>query len=177
MKITQALAELKTIKARVSKKRVNIANYLWRQDMMRDPHEKEGGSATFVERETQAVDDLEARYVAIRAAIALTNAAESISVNGTSKSVADWLVWRREIAPDLQRHLQAMSRSIAAARTKAQQADIEVRRTGEASSDPRDVIINISEKELAAEIEALETILGTLDGELSLKNATIDVEV
>ena len=43
--------------------------------------------------------------------------------------------------------------------------------------DPRIVILDIDEKSLADQIEKLEVILGDLDGQLSLKNATIRVTV
>ena len=40
-----------------------------------------------------------------------------------------------------------------------------------------DYVVNVNELQLANEIEELETILGTLDGQLSLKNATIKIEL
>jgi len=46
-----------------------------------------------------------------------------------------------------------------------------------ASTNDKDIIVNVSEKGLADEAEALETTLATLDGQLSLKNATVTVEV
>jgi hypothetical protein len=36
-------------------------------------------------------------------------------------------------------------------------------------------VININEQELAKEIELLEDTLGQLDGQLSLKNATVPI--
>jgi hypothetical protein len=41
---------------------------------------------------------------------------------------------------------------------------------------PTDYIVNIDEARLAKEIEDLEETLGTLDGQLSLKNATVMIE-
>ena len=40
-----------------------------------------------------------------------------------------------------------------------------------------DVVINLDEKALADELEGIETTLGTLDGQLSLKNATTVITV
>jgi len=40
-----------------------------------------------------------------------------------------------------------------------------------------DYVVNINEKELSEKIENIETVMGTLDGKLSLANATILIEV
>jgi hypothetical protein len=40
-----------------------------------------------------------------------------------------------------------------------------------------DYVVNLNERELADKIEALETTLGILDGQLSLKNATITIDL
>ena len=39
------------------------------------------------------------------------------------------------------------------------------------------LIVNVNERELAEKIENLENILGTLDGQLSRKNATIMIDL
>jgi ABC-type lipoprotein export system ATPase subunit len=44
------------------------------------------------------------------------------------------------------------------------------------SAKSTDVIINIDEKQMALDAEVLETVLGDLDGQLSLKNAVTIVE-
>ena len=51
-----------------------------------------------------------------------------------------------------------------------------VSNTNEAKT-PMDVIVNVSEAELAEQAEWYEKVLGELDGQLSLKNATITVEI
>lgn len=38
---------------------------------------------------------------------------------------------------------------------------------------PTDIVVNVDEQQLAKDIERLEETLGTLDGVLSLKNATV----
>jgi len=40
-----------------------------------------------------------------------------------------------------------------------------------------DFVVNVNERELAENIEDLENTLGVLDGQLSLKNATIILEL
>ena len=48
--------------------------------------------------------------------------------------------------------------------------------SGEAQK-PTDIIVNVNEQELAKQIEVLEEMLGVLDGQLSLKNATMTIDI
>ena len=98
MKITEALAEIKTIAARTIKKREAIMRYFSRDSRFRDPLEADGGSKEFVKRERQAIKDLEERLVKIRSAIQAINLRTSLAVNGTTRTVSEWLNWRREIS-------------------------------------------------------------------------------
>ena len=51
--ITEALAEIKTVGKRVEKKREFIKSFLARQDGIKDPLEKDGGSYQAIARERQ----------------------------------------------------------------------------------------------------------------------------
>lgn len=179
--VTEALAELKTLDKRISKKREYVKAYVFRQDGLRDPHEKNGGSMEVIGRETQAISDLEKRIVAIRTAIQKTNQTTPLTVCGQTKTIAEWLTWRKEVAPGVQNHIQNLRQVVLNARTTAQRqgagvvsASAVVNNT---DSKPTDLIINVDEAGLAKEAEMMEEILGTLDGQLSLKNATIDIGV
>src|SRR5216117_1550011 len=108
MTITEALAEIKTIGKRIAKKRESISGYIARQDNLKDPLGSEGGSVEFIKRERQAIRDLEERIVELRAKIARANATTIIAVNGDSRSVADWLTYRREVAPGQQQFLNGL---------------------------------------------------------------------
>jgi len=172
--ITEALAELKTIDKRIEKKREFVLTFLLRQEVFRDPLEKEGGAALAIRRELQSIRDLEERKVAIRRAIQQTNQTTSLTVGKESRTIADWLVWRREVAP-------VRSQFLASIRTKIDQSRHEAARRSTGSSAgadgaPSDVVININEQELAQEIESMEEALGKLDGQLSLKNATLLID-
>jgi hypothetical protein len=174
--ITEALAELKTIDKRIAKKREFILGYLLRQEMFKDPLEKDGGSLSAIKRELQAIHDLEERKITIRRAIQQTNERSSVTVARQTRSIADWLVWRRDVAPQQQQFL-------ASVRTRIEQARQEAARKGAGlatspdAAKPNDVIVNVNEQELARDIEALEEVLGQLDGQLSLKNATLLIDV
>jgi hypothetical protein len=47
---------------------------------------------------------------------------------------------------------------------------------GQAPAQPTDIVVNVNEQWLKVTIEELSEIEGTLDGLLSLKNATVVVE-
>ncbi len=174
--ITEALAELKTIDKRIQKKREFVLGYLLRQEMFKDPLEKDGGSVSAIKRETQAIHDLEERKISIRRAIQQANERNLVSVGKQTRSIADWLVWRREVAPNQQQFLAGIRARIEQARQEAVRRGAGLAASAEAAR-PNDVIVNVNEQELARQIEELEDTLGKLDGQLSLKNATLLVDV
>lgn len=177
--ITEALAETKTIEKRIAKKREAIQQYVARQDMVKDPLATDGGSVAYIKSEEQSVADLEDRLIAIRAAILAANVTTQVTVEGETRSLQDWLTWRREVAPKQQTYLNQLRQRIESVRQQAQQKGLSVvsavATVGE--TKPTDLLVNISEKELADRIEHLETVLGSLDGQLSLKNATVTVNL
>lgn len=177
--ITEALAAIKTITKRITKKREGLNQFLARNEGMKDPLEREGGSAEFIRRERQAIKDLEEDIVRIRRLIAQANATTEISINGETRTIADWLTWRREVAPGQQSHLNMLQRQVQSFRTQAQQKGVNLL-SASASVQvgdvrPQDIVVNISEAEMAQEADHLEEVLGTLDGLLSLKNATTTI--
>lgn len=174
MTITEALAELKTIGKRIEKKREFIGSHLVRQDKFKDPLEKDGGAPKVIASERQSIMDLEQRMIAIRMAISAINSHTAVTINGVTHSIAEWLVWRRDVAPEHQAFLSRLSRAINTTREEARRKGLTVNPQGD-STRPDDVVVNINEVALSQEIEDLEAVLGALDGQLSLKNATVNV--
>ncbi len=175
--ITEALAELPTIEKRIGHKRDFIVNYLWRPDSMRDPHEKDGGSAELIRRELQSIGDLEERRILIRSAIQGANHANTLTIGEKTRSIADWLTWRREVAPNHLAYLKDLFNRLANLRRKAAQEGVVVKENASVVGLNRDYVIHLNEAELSQAIETLENTLGVLDGKLSLLNATIKIEV
>lgn len=177
--ITEGLAEIKTLNKRIQKKRVSVRGYLAREERLKDPLANDGGSIEFIKRERQAIGDLEERIVNLRRAIARSNADTTIRVGTIERTIADWLTYRREVAPGKQEFLAVLRSAVESVRREAAQKSHNVigvsaiAQVGDVK--PTDVLVNISEKELAEEIEVLETELGTLDGLLSLHNATTQI--
>lgn len=175
--VTEALAEIKTIGKRIEKKRQFVQQYLYRQQIVRDPLENQGGSPKSVAAELQGVRDLEERIVALRRGIARVNATYSLTITGTERTIGDWLTWRREVAPKRQAALATLRSQLISIRQQQTAKGGTVSGESLANPSPGDVIVNVDERALSTEAEQIEEVLGTLDGLLSLKNATITFEV
>lgn len=175
--ITEGLSEIKTIRNRIAKKQEFIQANLARSYQLRDPLDKDGGQAQVIAQELQSIRDLEERQITLRRAIDAANEATSITVGGTTRTIADWLIWRREIAPGRKNLLNNVTNIIRQVRQEAQRKAFAVVTTGDVATKDTDVIINVDERELAASTENLEEILGNLDGQLQLKNATVTLPI
>lgn len=174
--ITEALAELKIVGKKLDNQRTAAAEYLFRPENQKDPLEKQGGSVAFVAEKRQSVRDLESRFIAIRYAIATANQSNQITIEGETMTIANWLVWKREVYPQRSAFLRALLNGIGQARRIAAKQQGSVT-SDESKAKPGDIVVNLDEKALTDEIEKLDTIFGTLDGQLSLKNATLVVNV
>lgn len=176
--ITEALAEIKTVGKRLEHKKQAVLQNIGRDARVKDPLEREGGAVEYIKRERQAIADLEKRIVAIRTAIQKANLNTTATVNGTTLTVSEWLTWRREVSASSKQFLTQMNQTIVGTRNKIQaQGARVVSATSEADAKPGDVVIHLDEKALLEDIEKTETILGELDGKLSLLNATTVIEV
>ncbi len=171
MTITEALAEIKTIDKRIRSKQEFIRNYIMRMDNVKDPLEKDGGSFKVLEEEMQAIGDLEKRIVELRRGIQSANEKTKVSLEGLEMSIADWLIWRREVLPGRRMFLNALRSTMSNNREAVRRNSWGVKEADKTS--PPDIVVNIDEKALMSELEKLGKIEGDLDGQLSLKNATV----
>ncbi len=177
--VTEALAEIKTIDKRVQKKREFIVAYLLRPDALKDPLQSDGGSVSAILRERQSIADLLERKISIRRAIQVANSVHTITIGEDTRTLADWLVWRRDVAPIQQQMLNELRMKIEGARQESQRRGNQLYNAAAITDSvkPTDIIVNLSEQNLARQAEALEEALSTLDGQLSLKNATMTLDV
>ena len=171
--ITEALADIKTTAKRIEKKREFIVGFLARPDGVKDPLEKDGGSPEAIKREEQAIGDLESRIVALRRGIGLANDRTTVEVVGVSRTISDWLTWRRDVAPKRKEFLVRVATTIRNLRSQATKQGFATLQPGQTATQPNDMVVNVSENDLGKEIERIEQILGDLDGKLSLHNATV----
>lgn len=177
MTITEALAEIKTISKRIQSKREFIEQYQLRADSLKDPLENDGGSLSSVASAFQAIDDLEIRLVSLRQAIASANDETMITIEGVEKSISEWLIWRREIAPAKEQFLYKLALKLASVRDQLRRQPSSWNKPSLEQEKPLDVIVNVDEKKLSDDREQMKNILGQLDGQLSLKNATVQLIV
>lgn len=177
MTITEALAEIKLVTSKIDKKKQFVLNNIGRQDGIKDPFEKDGGTNKLVSGEMQAITDLTERLVQLRTEIAAANAKTLLEVNGVSRSVANWLVWRREAAPIIKVFYDQLTRGVAGVRDNARTKGLAVVTSGQPATTAADVIIEIDEMKLSKNVEMIQEILDRLDGKLSLHNAITTVEV
>lgn len=188
--ITEALAEIKTIGKRIATKRGFVDKHVVRMGRLpgglkiSDPLEAKGGSEKLVGEAMQAIGDLEKRILVLRRAIAEANTKTELTIGDSTRTIADWLVWRREVLPDQKRHLMALRHRITQQRgayIQQQTQQLQQRpATDDSSPDsmtPVDITVCINEFDLLQSIERLEAVEGELDGALSLKNATTMVNL
>lgn len=174
--ITEALAEIKTIGSRIAKKREHVLRYLVRQEAFKDPLEKRGGSFAAIQSELQSIGDLEKEIIRLRRLIAKANDTTTITVGSLTMTISEWLTWRREVSPGRQQFFSGMLNQLKSARSAATQRGAQVVIGTSQPAQPTDFIVNVNEATLAAENEELSTVLGQLDGQLSLKNATVVID-
>lgn len=77
-----------------------------------------------------------------------------------------------------QNFLNSLRRTLNTVRQHAQQKGAAIINASvvDHGAKPTDIVVNIDEQKLSSEIEEFETILGELDGVLSLKNATVMIQ-
>lgn len=173
--ITEALAEIKTVNKRIKSKQDFILQYMIRPDHLKDPLEKSGGAVEAIASEFQSMRDLEQRVVDVRQGISEANDKTEIMLEGINRSIAQWLIWRREVAPTRKYFLERVVSSLKNARDVAKRQNTSSFRSPQEIEKPMDVIVNFDEKATVKELEQIENILGQLDGQLSLKNATVQI--
>jgi large subunit ribosomal protein L7/L12 len=173
LSISEALSQIQVIDRQVAKKQQLLDAYLLRDAAVRDPLAREGGTAAVLAREHQAIAALLERKVLIRRAVQAANERATITHEDETRSIADWLVWKREVVARRAEFLNQM-------RYRIEQARRETTRQRAAAGDAarqNDLVVHVNEKELANELEALEERQGYLAGQIALKNATVLVDL
>jgi hypothetical protein len=174
--ITEGLSEITLIKKKIQDKQTKILGMLFQVSHLPDPFAHDGGSFKVIASEMQSVNDLYRKLVAIRAAISTANLTHVITIMDLTLTIHDWLIWKRELSKneidfydklcrDVKSHLDAIARSPQVYKDENQIVQI-VKTT-----------LNVNYPNCLKHNENRKDILGKLDGQLSLKNATILIEV
>ena len=176
MTITEGLAEIKLIQKKIAKKQQIVRENLTKFEHIDDPFVKDGGIDKVMEAHVQSIKDLHKRLLSIRNAIAVANIKTEVTVDRKTMSIFDWLNWRREVA----NHQKAFFDSIYTAtndaiKTQAKRPSVykdEQENTHIVKVEP---VLDYA-KYLGDSAE-IETALEALDGQLSLKNATVLIDI
>jgi hypothetical protein len=179
MLITEALQQVKILTDRIQKKRDFIVKYVTFNSLFVDPLLRQGGSAQAIVSEFQSLTDLEKNLVDIRTAIQKKNLTTILTLEGRSQSIAEWLIWRREISGGVSTFYTKLAAVISASRTAherdmktASSSTVEGQRVKESN-----IVVNLNELQLAKDSEQFGVILGSLDAKLSIFNATTTIEL
>lgn len=178
MKITEAMSEIKLFAKKITSQRDFILRNLTREEWRKDPFEKDHTTQEAqVKTAIQSISDLEKNIVTYRYAITKANMEERVSLEGMDMTVAEWLIWRREVLP-LRKQLLGNLANQMASNLKEQQA-MQRSYSGKDSDKFQSInyIVNVSDKWLKEETEKLEAIEQRLDGQLSMINANIEVKI
>lgn len=167
--ITEALAEIKTIGKRIAKQVEFVNTYVSRPEMVRDPLDKEGGSESLVNKGVQSILDLYTRWVDLRMAIQKANEETLLTVGDQTMPIARWLVWRREVSTPLQQFWATLG-------AKVSQHNYQWKNQ-QGITENCNAIINYPITKISEKHEQIVMVLGNLDGQLSLKNATTVIDV
>lgn len=177
--ITEAMQEIETLKKRLADKLPPIVRYVCRDEREKDPLQVQGGSEKFIAEERQSHEDLCRRLISLRLAVAKANDATMVKVGNRTMTISEWLVWKREVYPQERALLDGLNGAINAARATARKQGVTVvpANAAEGDSHKGNLLVMVDELEVVRGLEELEQTRGTLDGQLSLKNATVFVDI
>lgn len=178
LKITQALSEIKLAEKKIASSLTFVLKNAKRDERLRDPFEKDKTTQeAMVKAELQSIADNEKRVVSLRMAINKANLENSITIEGQTKTIAEWIIWKRDILPRLQDRLERMNKELVVSPKVTTSAELWQREVNRQAPEVVNHVFNISEKKLLEEIQLVQSIEEKLDGMLSLSNANIDVTI
>ena len=184
MTITEALAEVKMIVKRIGKSASIVQANTSRLEFETDPYETKGGSAKVIGEYLQSIRDLGTRLVNIRHCIAEANLRTRLTVQvgegkiGVSRTIGEWLIWRREVAESEQSILAKVARQATNQRNEARENPrVMPNKDKDATPEVARLILHVDIGDLQDKAAKIEEILGVLDGKLSLLNATTTIEI
>lgn len=172
--ITEALAEIKLLDKKIENKITKVLNHLYRLETQLDPL---GDSKKALEEELQSITDLRRRWTGLRGGIATANLANKITIEGEERTIFEWLTWKREIATR-EIHMHQQIHQLAKKKMDELNARPALYKTAaDAEVKVDKLVLNVDYAHHIKKAEELQTKLDKLDGQLSLKNATISFEV
>ncbi len=177
MTITEALSEINLIKKKAEKKTNTVLANLTKPKHAPDQLESQGGSKQFIKSEIQSIDDLYARQIRLKASIARANIDTQITVNGKTQSIHDWLIWKRDISQPNINFFSKIYTNVKMQIEGAQSRPQIYKDEKDGATKLLEIEPNVEYGEFLKRTEELQDTFDKLDGQLSLKNATVIVTV
>jgi hypothetical protein len=176
MTITEALSEVNLVKKKIEHKKKEVLGLLVKPQHAKDLYAEEGGTKIHVSKELQSIGDLEIRLVKLRSAISLANIEHDITIGEFTRPIHDWLTWKREISKDQMAFINTI---VSTVKTTLDRSNAQPQCYEDTEGKKHIVVIEsmIDYPEMIRHQEKLATIFENLDGQLSLKNATIVINV
>ncbi len=172
--ITEALAEVSLVQKKIVKKRTTVNGTLTVYEHQDDPYQKDGGIEKAIAAEVQSINDLEKRLLNIRTGIAKANMETKITIGKTTRTIFDWLTWRREVAEKHKEFSQGIYSQTKRAIDQNAQRPAVFKDTNDEQQLAK-VKAVLPYTDYLKDAEDVEDTLEKLDGLLSLKNATTTI--
>lgn len=174
--ITEALSELNLLSKKIEKKQQTVLSNLVRYDHVKDPFESAGGTQQVMTSECRAISDLQKRYVTIRSKIAEANTKNRIVIGQKDMTINEWLNWKREISEKEKTFVNKVHSSIKGLLDQSATKP-NVIKDDQGQMKIVNVIPNLDYGTFIKASEDIQDVIEKLDGQLSLKNATILIDI
>jgi len=174
--LTEAFAEIAAIDRHLARKRHLLHLLAIRPGYLRDPLASAGGLAAVAAQQQAAIEALEERWIVIRRAVRAVAQSVTITLGAETRPMADWLEWRRKVAYEQRKCLRTLREQIDDAWREARAANAAYAE-GDGPDHAFGILVNLNEQELARQTELLEEAISGLEGQLSLKSATLTIEI
>lgn len=171
--ITEALSEIQLVTKKIAKKQTDMMGHLVRMTHVKDPFESEGGSYAHNDKEHQAIRDLNKRLVSLRAAISKANTDNKLTIGDTERTIFEWLAWKKEVATNYLNFVKSVYATTKTTLENAAARPQVIKDEATGATKLIECVANVDYPKWLKEYETQQDTLGKLDGQLSLKNATI----
>ena len=176
--ITEALAELKLIAKKITKKEEIVMQNLVRYEHLPDAFKEQGGSEKYISSEIQSIADLRDRFVQIRAKIAELNYITTVTIEGKTRTITEWLAWKREIAAsEISFYKNIYMKTKSQVDSMNRQPKVVPSPTNQEEPQLAKLIVNVDMGAAVKKDQGVSDLLEKLDGVLSLKNATLTIDL
>jgi hypothetical protein len=174
--ITEALSEINLIKKKIQAKQSKIQGMLTQVEHLPDPWAQLGGAQIVIKQEYQSICDLQYRLQLLRTGISAVNLQNEITIGQFIKTIHNWLIWKREIYKSHEQFIRVVNSAVKSYIDQASKSP-QVYKDDTGNVQLVKTKVNIEYPEWQRYEQELMEINEKLDGQLSLKNATILIEV